>query len=210
MCSTWRPNRALWGLMFVAAMTACNVQREPAIKAASHVAREKDQTLMAIDQKLFLNVPLNSNDRNPCSPVQDDPNWRGILIQVPLQVKFRPGETVGEHGSFAAIPICGFYLLSVPAKPVDEPMQLVAVNLASRKTHRGDVIELDPSPSVPPPASTPLSPGDLKGLASGGCFNPNLADFVDIPAEPASYDVHVEFRGFKSNVVTIEIVEDRQ
>jgi hypothetical protein len=47
---------------------------------------------------------------------------------------------------------------------------------------------------------------DVKGLASGQYFNPNLADFAGLPEEPGTYDVYAEVRGNRSNVVTIEIL----
>jgi len=168
---------------------------------------QKGVKTMAIDQKLFLNVPLNSNEKNPCSPPEPGPTWRGILIQMPIQVKFKRGVRIGTQGAFAAIPICGYYLLDVPASPVKEPMRLFAVDKRTGKVYSGDVKELDPSPEAPPPESEPLSPEELKGLASGGYFNPNLADFVRLPEISAVYDVHVEFRKFPSNVATVEMVE---
>jgi hypothetical protein len=40
-------------------------------------------------------------------------------------------------------------------------------------------------------------------------FNPNLADFVKLPHESAQYDVHIEYRDYKSNVVAITLVEEK-
>ena len=39
-------------------------------------------------------------------------------------------------------------------------------------------------------------------------FNPNMADYVELPAVPASYAVHVENGRFKSNVVKIDVVRE--
>jgi hypothetical protein len=73
----------------------------------------------------------------------------------------------------------------------------------------GPVVKLNPSPRVPPPIQAPpLNSRQLEGLASGGYFNHSLADYVELPQESAIYDVHVEFRGFESNIVTIELVRE--
>jgi hypothetical protein len=114
---------------------------------------------------------------------------------------------VGEYGAFAAIPICGYYLLNVPAEPSDKPMRLVAVDRRTGTVYSGDIVELNPSPASPPPPSEPLTAEELEGLAAGGYFNPNLADYVRLPEKPAVYNVHVELREFRSNPVIIEIVE---
>ncbi|GMV95715.1 MAG: hypothetical protein AMXMBFR83_00860 [Phycisphaerae bacterium] len=179
----------------------------PRPTAATDAAARKpahDEGPMAIDDDEFRNVPLNTNDENPCSPQVADRAWRGIVIRAPRRVTFKPGAA----RPFAVIPICGYKLLEVPAKPSQERIRLVAVNRATGATYSGEVVELDPSPQEPPPEAPPLSAKELKGLASGGYFNPNLTDFVELPETTATYLVHVEFQGAKSNVVTIAVVEE--
>ncbi len=199
----------IFGLASCLAVAGCN-HKSPAVSKSSKVDVKNKEKPMKIDQKLFLNVPLNSNDPNPCSPPDPGPDWRGIKIQAPEQVLFKRGERVGEYGAFAAITICGYYLMDVPTVPWTQPMRLFAVDTTTGTGYSGDVIELDPSPEEPPPEDEePLSPEEVKGLASGGYFNPNLADFVRLPEEPAVYNVHVEYRGFKSNVVTVALVEEK-
>ncbi|NJM12151.1 MAG: hypothetical protein HC889_09940 [Synechococcaceae cyanobacterium SM1_2_3] len=51
-------------------------------------------------------------------------------------------------------------------------------------------------------------PATLKGIAIGSYFNPNLADYVKLPAVLASYAVHVEYGGFQSNAVKIEVARE--
>jgi hypothetical protein len=195
-----------WSLAACVTLAGCNWKY---LKVAeSHKAEvKKKERPMEIDQKLFLKVPLNSNEPNPCSPQQPDPTWRGILIQAPKQVAFKRGEKVGKYDAFAAIPICGYYLLDVPAEPSDEPMRLVAVDRRTGTVYSGDIVRLSRSPVKPPPPSEPLTAEELEGLAAGGYFNPNLANYVHLPEEPSVYNVHVELREFRSNPVIIEIVE---
>lgn len=163
---------------------------------------------MEFEQKLFLDVPLNTNEPNPCSPQNDDRTWRGILIRAPARVKVKRDVLRGRAGVLDAIPVCGFLLLNVPAAPIHERIRLFAVDTKTGLELSGDVVDLDPSPYEPPPARPPPSPEKLAGLAVGMYFNPNLIDFVRLPGMPAVYDVHVELRGFRSNVVTIEVIDE--
>lgn len=159
-----------------------------------------------IDPSFFERVPLGSTAPNPCSPRPPGPNWRGILIQAPSQVRIRPGERIGARGAFAAIPICGYYLLDVLALAKGLPLTLVVTNRASGKVFTGAVVEDDPSPEEPPPPDTPTDPKLLVGVATGGYFNPNLLDHVRLAAEPVVYEVQAVWGDARSNVVTIEIV----
>ena len=161
---------------------------------------------MDIDPKVFLDVPLNQNVPHACSPPAPLSTWRGVVVRAPARILFKRGEKVGPNGAFAAIPICGYFRVDVQLGS-KEPMTLVAVARASGKVFSGPIVETDPGLMIPPPAAPPLTEEDVKGTASGGYFNPNLVDFVPLPPGPGTYDVHVEFRQFKSNVVTIELVE---
>lgn len=163
-----------------------------------------------MDPRVFLQVPLNTFNQTVCTPEQPgDPSWRGILIRTPTRVFFRRGKGVGETKAFAAIPVCGLayldVLFPVPLEP--EPILLVAKDRRTGKVYSGHIVEVKASPKEPQPPAPSLSQEDVKGLASGTYFNPNLADFVKIPEFPGEYDVHVEIRGIRSNVVRIEVVE---
>jgi len=169
----------------------------------------KQEKKMEIDQKLFLDVPLNSKAPNRCSPPNPGPAWRGVMIRAPKRVIFERDKRIGKYGAFAAIPICGYYFVDVVVDPEAKPMRLVAVDKQTGKIYSGDLVDLEPDIDEPPEDEEPVGPDKLKGLATGGYFNPNLADFVNLPEAPGIYNVHVEYRNFKSNVVTIELVEKK-
>lgn len=163
---------------------------------------------MDMDPKVFLDVPLNVRAPHKCSPPDPGPYWHGVVIRAPTQVKFKRGETAGDYGAFAAIPICAFFRVQARLTGINEPMKLVAIDKRTGQTFSGPIVELDPSPVIPPPdAGEPLDAEELEGTGGGGYFNSNLADFVTLPPTSASYDVHIQFREYKSNVVTIELVE---
>jgi hypothetical protein len=163
---------------------------------------------MDMDPQDFLDVPLNQNQPHRCSPTQKDPRWRGVLIRAPSRVSFKEGESVGDRGTFAAIPICGYFHMDLRLDIPLDPMLLVAVDRKTKQVFSGPIVELDESPEIPPPDELPVTEEQIKGMAGGGYFNPNLADFVELPQVSATYDVHLEYRGFDSNVVTIELVKE--
>jgi len=160
-----------------------------------------------MDPKLFLGVPLNTFERTQCTPPQPDISWRGVVIRAPLKVSFKRGIHIGRTKAFAAIPICGLYVLDVLWPLAEDVVLLVARDIRRGKIYSGAIVNIDPSPEKPPPERPPLRKEDVEGMATGRYFNPNLADFVKLPQEPGIYEVYAEVRGNRSNVVTIEIVE---
>jgi len=162
---------------------------------------------MDIDPRIFLGVPLNTLSRSACSPPDPGPAWRGIVIRAPSRVTFRRGETVGDHGAFTAIPICGYLAIDVRLDRPSEPAKLVARDRNTGRVFSGAVVELDPSPELPPPDEPPLTPEEVQGTAGATYFNYNLADYVPLPHVAASYDIHAELWELRSNVVTIELLE---
>lgn len=174
---------------------------------------------MSPDDQVFQEVELGSLGPNPCSPHEpEDPAFRGILINAPAVVRFKRGVRIEQDDTFAAIPICGYYILDVPYPPkypsALEAMRLVAVNRETGEIRIGPVI--DRGDEVPPPETAPLTKEELAGVSVAAYFNPNLAAFVPLPENPGVYDVRVELgqRGtedfIQSNTVTIEIVEAQE
>jgi hypothetical protein len=163
---------------------------------------------MDMEPQEFLSVPLNVSQQHRCSPTQADPRWRGVLLRAPTRVRFKEGERVGGFGAFAAIPLCGFFRVDIRLDVPPEPFKLVAVDKRTGQVFSGAIVERDPSPEFPPPVDLPVTRRQVEGMAGGGYFNPNLADFVELPRASATYDVHVEFRGHRSNVVTIELIKE--
>jgi len=162
---------------------------------------------MEIDEKLFLDVQVNTDDVNPCSPpMPNDFEWRGVIIRAPKRVVFKKGKR-SRDGAFAVIPICGYCVVNIT--PSTSPIILFAIDKMNNKKYSGELIDLDSSHREQPPRQKPISPDEIEGLAVGSYFNPNLADFVKIPEKPAVYDVYVEYRGYRSNTVTIELVEEK-
>jgi hypothetical protein len=162
---------------------------------------------MAIDQRQFSKVQFDSTEPNPCSPKDPGPDWRGILIQAPRQVMLMQDVKTGQQEAQAAIPICGYFMIDVTDTEKSPPMTLIAIDRLTKKVYSGAMVKEDPRPQEPAPETEPVDPELLKGLASGGYFNPNLVEYVRIPAHTAVYDVMVEYGGMQSNKVTIEIVE---
>jgi hypothetical protein len=161
-----------------------------------------------VDPKDFLDVPLNEKVQNSCSPVGPGIGWRGVLIRAPRQVRFKENEKIGDTGAFAAIPICSYYMVDARLDVSSEPFRLVAVNKKTHQRYYGAIFEVEPGvvePS-PPPIQRPPTREELAGTATGGYLNPNLADFVELPKVSATYEIHLEVYGYKSNVVTVELV----
>jgi hypothetical protein len=188
-------------VLLILAVAACG-----AGASGKRPVRQKDGVRMT-DPKVFESVPLNTFSRTRCSPPEPDITWRGVAIQAPQRVGFQRGVRIGPTKAFAAIPVCGVYVLQVPFPVVADTIQLVAKDKRTGRTYSGPVRSLDSSPDKPHPNRKPLRKEDVEGLAAGRYFNPNLADVAGLPDTPGVYDVYAEVRGVRSNVVTIEVLE---
>jgi hypothetical protein len=154
---------------------------------------------MEFKPEKFGKVLLNTSVASECSPPEQLPTWRGIIINAPETIKGR----VGDSG--ISIPICGYYQLAMDALEASGPMRFVVKHKDSDSIYRGAMIEEDASPDVPSPNEKALSPEQMKRMASGSYFNPDLLRYVKMPTAPGSYDVYAEYAGAKSNTVSFMI-----
>lgn len=154
---------------------------------------------MSMDPPAFEQVVIGHHDRTPASPTAPtDPRWRGIMLTAPRALRFRAGER-------PVVPLCVYSLLDAPTTPVREPMRAVVEGATLQRPAEGSLVDLDPSPEEPPPDEPPPDPAQLQGVAVGGYRNHDLLAHVRLPLTAGVYSVHVEFRGVRSNTVTVEL-----
>ena len=170
--------------------------------------KSKGPDAMTIKPAEFAHVPINTQQEHDLTPQNPDPGWRGVAIRGPEQVTLpQAGSPPAPDGSFAIVPICGFYRVGMDAQ-IDEPIKLVAREQASGRQFSGLVRDEDPSPEIPPPDDIPpADPSTFAGQSVGSAFNPNLLRYVTLPREAGVYEVHAEFAGYRSNVIRIELIE---
>jgi len=167
---------------------------------------ETEAVGMASDNKKFLKVELNSDSENDCSPqVDPEEDFSGIVIAAPSEVIFELGKPSSD-GQFAAMPICGFYQLDMADMMKNATIRLFAKNIETEEIYNGAMLEQDPGSEAPLPFDEPpMNPEDFRGQFIGAYFNPNLPNYVNIPALPAKYQVLVQIGETKSNIVEIEV-----
>jgi len=167
---------------------------------------ETEAVAMAIDNKKFLSVELNSDSENDCSPkIDPEEDFDGIVIAAPTEVSFETGKPVSD-GQFAAIPICGFYQLDMAEMMKDSTIRLYVKNTETDVILSGAMLDKDPGTEAPLPfEEPPMDPEDFRGQSIGAYFNPNLPNYVDLPALPAKYQVLVQIGAKKSNIVEIDV-----
>ncbi len=170
---------------------------------------------MAIDEKCFETVELDTLGRTPCSPTApEDLRWCGILIQAPRKVFFTPGVRVGLERAFAAMALCGYLRQRVTAMPVSgiEALHFVVQNQKTGKIYLGHMVSRD-TKAEEPPDDDPLTEEQLSKILVGIYFNPNIAIYVSLPEKEARYTVYVDIgipdtdNYLRSNQVEIDIVE---
>ena len=163
---------------------------------------------VALSNEDFKSVELNSDTQNACSPdTSGIEDFIGIAIQAPTEVEFDLDQPA-DDGSFVAIPICGFYQLDMADLLESSVIHLFAKNIETEQIYRGALLDEDPGTEEPLPFDEPeLQAEDLRGQLLSAYFNPNLAQYLDLPHEEATYKVLVQVGKFKSNVVDIKVVK---
>lgn len=186
--------------LFAVALAGC--QRAPApVAPAVPVDSPTPRRLaaMSMDPAVFAQVSVGTHARNAASPTPPpDPRWRGILLAAPRVVRPRAGAT-------ASVPLCLYAMLDVPAAPLAEGMRVVVTGPSLAQPVAAPVVDVDESPSVPPPDEAPHDPATLRGVAVGGYQNHDLMALVGLPHGSAVYTVHLELGSTRSNEVTVEI-----
>ena len=106
------------------------------------------------------------------------------------------------------IPLCGVYTINT-GKAIRHPgLQVVIVtDEATGQTYRSEILYPEPDRLIPPPRSAPLKAEDFDNQAFGGYLNVNITAHIALPLRPAHYRVKVEWSGYQSNEVTIDVVQ---
>lgn len=137
--------------------------------------------------------------------MSENSDFIGVVINLPAQVEFNTVKPA-EDGSFAVIPICGFYQISLVELRQDPLMQLFAMNTATQQIYRGELIEEDFGTEAPFPFELPeLTPEETQGQVLAGYFNRNLTHYINLPAKEATYKVSVKIGQLTSNVVQVKV-----
>lgn len=163
-----------------------------------HTLKTKQQVTMEYIPEIFGKVKINSKESNLCSPAKPGPEWIGILINAPNEIRIEPGE------KNIVIPLCGFFQLEHLKLRKSEPMKIFVVQSDPKTTYTGMVVEQDESPEIPNEAP-PVEDKDLEGMTLGSYFNYNILSYVIFPSIPGDYKVYVEYAGSKSNIALFKI-----
>ncbi len=148
---------------------------------------------------IFSQVPLYSNEPNACTPAEPSGQWHGVLIAAPSVV------TLPADGAALTAHICGRYLIETTRLLAGKPMTLHVTDKATGATFQGVVGDEDPNPEAPNPNQRPIDPASVANMSNGAALNRNLFQFVKLPRQAAQYEVYLEFGGYESNHVVIEV-----
>jgi hypothetical protein len=159
------------------------------------------------NDKLFEQVPLDTNEQTACSPADPGVDWRGVILRAPSQVILPDQKT--KHSALI-VPLCGLYCVDV-VSAIRHPgtQMLIVTDDTSGQVYRGAIVEHNPNPTIPPPPAPPPDPALYANQAYGSYFNINVASYVALPLRPARYRVRVEYAGHQSNEVRIAVIARR-
>ena len=154
----------------------------------------------------FNKVPVNTAYKNDCSPVVYEDNFFGIKIKAPKEVKISQS---GKHltEKYANIPILGYFNISLADLIKDSNIKLIAENSTSGKQFTGNITDQHNMQAMAERAKA-FSKKKLDEQSFGSFINPNLAKYVELPNETATYRVSVVLGKYESNPVDLKINTD--
>jgi hypothetical protein len=160
---------------------------------------------MEIAPEKFADVQFPGYEQGDCSPEAPDVfGWQGLLVNTPQRISFGAEDK-------AYIPICTF----IQASEWDDSKYLFEVVVRNVEQAEGRVIKLPrapdydtsneiPLPDIPLPESEDaISPDDAYLVEYR---NVDLAEHIRIDRKSARYAVTVNYLGFESEPVVIELV----
>ncbi|WP_447921877.1 hypothetical protein [Achromobacter aegrifaciens] len=154
-----------------------------------------------IDPPSFATAPIGTVRDHACIPPNQGSDDQ-LNIAAPARV--RP-----QASGALVIPVCAHGI--IPVSQNQKLPRFVAVNTQTQAVYEGVAyeykprkrpgVEVDEIPSSRPPKGIPISPG----ISVGTQFSTDLAAQVQLPKDPAVYEVYIESNGVRSNTVKIEV-----
>lgn len=154
-----------------------------------------------IDPPSFATAPIGTVKDHACIPPNHGSDDQ-LNIAAPARV--RP-----QDSGALVIPVCAQGI--IPVSQNQKLPRFVAVNTQTKAVYEGVAyeykprkrpgVEVDVIPSSRPPKGIPINPGTSVGTQ----FSTDLAAQVQLPKDPAVYEVYIESNGVRSNTVKIEV-----
>lgn len=160
----------------------------------------------------FANIEPNSFKSYPCTPqpAVGDFSFRGILLAGPKKVEFRPDGQSRDllSDAFGDMIVCGsatfdYNFMELRCHFLFQ-ITFVAVE---RSTHRSFSGTIAQPGMVTPPVQRDVSKEEGARRVVTKYFNPNLVSMLGLPPQAGIYDVYAHLGEYRSNVVTIELIE---
>lgn len=153
---------------------------------------------------------------NVCTPIIHDLKFVGIVINAPKVVHFITTSTEdGEN----AIPVSGLirhdlgtFIGGKNELNLAETIVFVVKDTRTNDVWHGKIPgpqNLVPKPKPKDGNERKLTPEEMKGRILGEVFNPNLFDITSLQLRETEYLVYATVGPYKSNVVTIKTIKDK-
>lgn len=158
----------------------------------------------------FDTVSLDSGVRHACSPGFEtlDTEEKGIKINAPLVI-----EAVFDHEAKIVSPSTRFPVciaMQFPLKlvvKIPQPRSLITLVMVNRETAESFSANLSYSRPMGPSPEADLPEDVIEKAAQRFYYNVNLCRYLRLPNAAGTYFLYATFREFKSNVLTVRLVE---
>lgn len=171
---------------------------------------ERNARMESISSEVFAEIEPGDSTENKCTPKVGE-DFIGFRINAPTLVSYNPGEEDPFTGAFAKVMICGVYrfdaALAFEVGGIEKSLTLVAIDTESHTPYSGQMVSGHLEIPESPPRQYP--PEVLENLYYKRFLNINILDYLGLPEKPATYNVFVTLKEYKSNVVTIKLIEKK-
>ncbi len=158
----------------------------------------------------FDSVPLDSAVKHECSPQFEkfDAEIRGIKLNAPGIVEAVFDEEKGIVSPTTRFPVC--IAMQFPLKlmaDIPRPRPLITLVMVNKATGESFSSNLAYSRPMGPLPAKKMPPEVVEKSIRRFYFNVNLSSYMKLPASPAAYLLYATFQEFKSNVMSVKLVE---
>lgn len=157
----------------------------------------------------FCRIDPGDDTPNACTP-ELGLDFVGIKINGPKEIAIPANAMNSTKRLQLIIPLCGAYRFSfaytVKLSSPEQHMSIIVVNNKIHQSYAGRM--LDPNPILKDPNPVQLNMEDAENRFVGGFFNVNILEYVSFPLMAAEYDIYILLEEYKSNVVTIRLIDN--
>jgi hypothetical protein len=156
----------------------------------------------------FNSIPLESGERNPCSPRFESfaPSIQGILINAPASVEAAIDPDRAIISASTRLPVC--ISMQFPLKYISKfcrPRTQINLVMTNQKTGESFSSYLTYSRPMTPNPNMDIPKDILEIAMDRRYFTVNATEYLQLQPMAGTYTLYASFNEYRSNVLTVSV-----